>query len=129
MVWPKIKNAASAHGKKFSLFVFIGILKTVFTIALNGVLIDVFGISAFFGSSITAIIVFAGTYFAYVFCNVIKPKFMEYSVSTVGFIILQVVLISLMVYFLGISGTLSSAIVIVVLFVLRYAFFRNIGII
>jgi|SRR3989344_864041 len=129
MVWPKIKSTARKHGGKFSLFVFIGILKTVFTIALNGALIDVLGISAFFGSSITAIIVFVGTYFAYVYSDVIKPKFIEYSVSTIGFIILQVVLISMMVYFGGLGGALSSAIVIAVLFVARYIFFRNIGMI
>lgn len=125
----KAKQTVKEHGKLFSIFVLIGLAKSVLTIAMAWLLIDIIGLSGFIGSTITTVIMFFVTYYSYVFLKVVKPRFAVYAPITITFNILQIILITLLVDYFYISGALSSAIVLTSLFFIRYVMFRKIGLI
>lgn len=124
-----IRNKVRKHGKKFSLFLGIGILKSVFTIALSWLLIDIMSMKAIIGSTIVVVTVFILTYFTYVFLQVVKQAFLKYASTTVGFNIATILLITFFVDYVGLSGAVSSAVVAGLLFALRYLTFNKIGVI
>jgi hypothetical protein len=124
-----VKKNVKKHGKKFSLFLFIGILKAILLIALNWLVLDILHVWALLGSTIVIVTIFFVTYFAYVITKVIKPSFSKYTSATVVFNITTILLIWFFVDFIGFSGALSSAIVVGFLFILRYIFFNKIGLI
>jgi len=124
-----IKKIIKKHSKKFSLFLVIGIFKTILTIMLTWLIIDILKTKALLGSTVVVILVFFITYATYVITKVIKPRFIRYASATIGFNISTILLIWFFVDFIGFSGALSSAIVIGALFIIRYAFFNKIGLI
>lgn len=124
-----IKNNVKKHGKKFPLFLVMGIFKVILTIGLTWLFIDFLNIGALLGSTIGIIIVFFITYFMYAITKVIKPEFIRYTSATIGFNIATILLIWFSVDFVGFSGAYSSAIVIGILFIIRYVFLNKIGLI
>lgn len=124
-----VKGKAKKHGKKFSLFLIIGVFKTLISISLNWLFIDIMHLWALFGSTLATAIVFFITYYTYIAAKVIKPSFLKYTSTTISFNIITIGLIWVLVDFAGFSGALSSTIVIGSLFILRYLFFNKIGLI
>jgi len=124
-----VKKIVRKHGKKFSLFLLIGVFKAIFLISLTWLFIDVLHINALLASTIVVAIVFFITYFAYVIAEVIKTRFLKYMSATIGFNIAAVLLTWFFVDFIGFSGVLSSIIVVGTLFISRYLFFNKIGLI
>jgi len=124
-----VKNKVKKHGKKFSLFIIIGIFKTILIIALSWLFIDVLSIKALIGSTISVFFVFFITYFAYVITKVMKPRFITYMSTTTGFNIIAILLIWFFVDFVKLSGASSSTIVSGALFLIRYLFFNKMGLI
>lgn len=125
----EIKKKMKKYSKKFSLFFLIGVFKTIFSIWLMWVIIDILRINALIGSTIVVVITFFITYWSYIIAKVIEPRFLKYASATIGFNIATILLIWFFVDFIGLSGALSSAIVIGILFILRYLFFSKIGLI
>ena len=123
------KRKIRKHGKKFSLFFFIGLFKTALTIGLSWLFIDILQIWALLGSTIAVLTVFFLTYFAYLATRVIKPGFLEYTASLIVFSIATIILTWFFVDFIGFSGLISSAIGVGALFIARYYFFNKAGLI
>ena len=124
-----VKRNAKKHGKKFSLFLSIGILKIFLLVAFSWLTIDLLKINSILGSIISVAIVFIITYFIYVISKVIKANFLKYTSTAIGFNIVIMLLIWFFVDFVGFSGSASSAIVTGSLFIGRYLFFNKIGLI
>ncbi len=124
-----IKRAVKKHTKKFSLFMVVGIIKTILSILLTGLFIDILKLDALFSSTAVVVIVFFITYMIYVSTKLVKPQFMKYTSATIGFNIATILLIWILVDYVGLSGFISSAIVTITSFVLRYLFFNIIGLI
>ncbi len=124
-----IKNKVKKHGKKFPLFLIIGVVKTMLTIGLTWLLIDILNIGALLGSTIVVIIIFFVTYIMYIITKVIKPEFIKYTYATMGFNIATILLIWFSVDFVGFSGAFGSTIVTGTLFIIRYIFLNKIGLI
>lgn len=124
-----VKNKVKKHSKKFSLFLSIGIFKTIFSIWLTWLVIDIMHINALVGSTIVVVVAFFITYWSYIIAKMIKPRFLKYAYATIGFNIASILLIWFFVDFIGLSGALSSTIVIGILFILRYIFFNKVGLI
>ncbi len=117
------------HSKKFSSFLLIGIFKMPLSIGLTWLFIDILQIQALLGSIMAVVTGFFLVYFFYVKTKVIKPALMKYASATIGFNIVNILLVWVLVDFVGLSGALSSTIVIGLLFIFRYVFFSKIGLI
>jgi len=124
-----IERIVKKHSRKFSLFLIIGILKTILTIGLSWLIIDILGIQSLLGSTIVVTTVFFFTYVSYVMAKVIRPRFLRYSSITITFNVITILLIWFFVDFVGFSGAVSSTIVVAILFILRYIFFEKTGVI
>jgi putative flippase GtrA len=124
-----IRRLAKKHSKKFALFLAIGIVKTILTIFLSWILIDMLKFKALAGSTLVVVIVFFITYFLHRLTKVIKPAFVRYTSATFFFNLLTIAFVWVLVDFGGFSGALSSAIVAGTLFILRYVFFSRMGLI
>lgn len=124
-----IKKKVKKHSKKFSLFVFIGIIKAILLISLNWLILDILHVNTLLGSTTTIIIIFFFTYFAYTATKIIKPRFLKYASAAISFNIAIILLIWFFVDFIGFSVVSSSAITIGLQFIVRYLFFNKIGLI
>ena len=123
-----LADKTKKHGRKFTLFFVIGMVKMPVTVLLNWLLIDRLHVWALFGSAITTAAVVGITYIAYVATKVMKPAFLKYIYTNIAFNILTILLTWVLVDFAGLSGAVSS-LIIVALFLLRYASFNKMGLI
>jgi len=124
-----IKRKVKKHTKKFSMFILIGILKSLAIVLLSWIIIDLLKVKALIASTVIITIMFFLTYLAYIKAKVIKPRFLRYTSATISFSIATIMLIWFFVDFMGFSGALSSMIVVGTLFIVRYLFFNIIGLI
>lgn len=124
-----IKNKLKKHQTTLPKFLFIGVVKTFSAIFLNWLLIDLFEMDAFIGSSIAYILVFIGTYIAYVKSKTIHKGFIKYTIVVAAFNGLAIAMVTLMVKYGGLAGFSSSSITTAVLVLLRYLVLHKFGII
>ena len=124
-----VRKKVEKHKRKFSAFLLVGILKTVFTIFITWLIIDILKVKALIGSILVGVIIFLLTYVSYVMVNVIKARFIRYTIATVSLNIIMVFLIWFFVDIVGLTGAFSSAISVVALFLIRYLLFNLMGLI
>lgn len=124
-----VKSKVKKHSKKFSLFLIIGCFKAIIVILLNWIAIDILNIWALPGSTMVIIIAFLVTYMMYTKTKVIKPSFLKYTSTTFSFNIAVILAIWFLVDFVGLSGALSSTVIIAIQFGLRYLLLNKIGLI
>ena len=117
------------HRKKMSHFLAMGIVKSLLLIFLSWILIDILRLPAWSGSLGVVILGFFITYFLNVVTRLIKPGILKYFFGTLIFNILTFIFLWFFVDIVGLSGTVSTAIITVVFFFLRYIFFNMIGLI
>ena len=116
-------------GKNFVKYSVIGGIFTILSIFLMWFFIDIFKFSGLIGSAIPTILLFFGKYYASVFVDLIKPKFIKYSSTAIVFSLLTIFFMWLMVDVFSISAIVSSSAVTITLFVFRFLSFYFIGII
>ena len=124
-----VKNKVKKHSKKFSQFLVIGILKTIFFIYLSWLFIDNLKLPGWIGSMLAIVIVVIFTYLTYRVLKVIKSGFIKYILATFIFNIVTILAITLFVDVIGLTGAMSSTIVSGFLLVIRYTFLNKIGMI
>lgn len=123
------RKKLAKHKTTLPKFLFIGVLKTFSAILLNGLFIDILKLHAFVGSSIAYILVFIGTYIAYVKSGTIHKGFIRYTVVVAAFNGLAIAMVTLLVKYCGLTGFSSSSITTAVLVLLRYIVLHRFGII
>jgi len=125
----RMKRKLATHRTTLPKFLFIGALKTFSAVALNWLFIDVLEMAALIGSGIAYVLVFIGTYIAYVKSGTIRRGFVRYTVIIVAFNALAVLMVTLMVDHLDMAGYSSSFVTTVVLVFLRYLILYRFGVI
>jgi hypothetical protein len=116
-------------GKNFAKYFIVGSIFTLLSIFLMWFFIDIAKFSGLIGSTIATAIIFVGKYYGSVFIGLIKPKFIKYSSTAIVFSLLTIFFMWLMVDILGISAIISSSVVTISLFLLRFLSFYFVGII
>ena len=124
-----IKNKLKKHQTTLPRFLFIGVMKTFSAIFLNWLLIDILKLDAFIGSSIAYVLVFIGTYIAYVKSKTIHKGFIKYTLVVAAFNGLAIAMVTVMVKYGGMAGFSSSSVTTAVLVLLRYMALHKFGII
>ena len=124
-----IKSKLAKHKTTLPKFLFIGVVKTFSAIFLNWLFIDILKMDALVGSSIAYILVFIGTYIAYVMSKTIHKGFIKYTIVVAAFNLLAIAMVTVMVKYGGFAGFSSSSITTAVLVLLRYIVLHKFGII
>ncbi len=128
MLIDKIKSQIAVHKSTFLVFSIIGVLKTVSTVLLNWLFIDLVHLPAIMGSSIAYGIVFVGTYVTYIKSNTIHKGFIKYTILVLSLNLFSVFFVTYLVDYVGLTGYQSSMIATVSFFLLRYISFHKLGI-
>lgn len=126
----KIKNHKHFHiGKNFAKYLITGIIYTVLTIFLMWFIIDYIGIPTVVGASLVVVFVFFTKYYIYRAIRFMQKGFLKYTSTVISFHVANVVLMWLFVDILRIPTVISSSIVVVGLFILRFIVFYIIGLV
>lgn len=116
------------HGKNFTKYLIIGLIWTIFNVFFMWLFIDKLGFATIIGSSIVAFFLFFGKYCAYLIIHLIKSDFWKYFTSSIAFVIATPVLMWILVDLMQIPTVLSSLIITLGLFILRFLSFYFLGI-
>ena len=111
--------------KNFSIFLIIGILTSVAQALLLWLLVDNLKYPVFITTLIVALVVYLAKYYAYVSIGIMENKFIQYNIINLAILLLNVVVIWLMVNFLGFFASVSSVILAVTFFIIRFAMLSN----
>jgi hypothetical protein len=128
-IFALFREKLARHRATLPKFLFIGVLKTFSAILLNGLFIDLLKLDALIGASISYILVFIGTYIAYVKSGTIHKGFIKYTIIVAAFNGLAIAMVTLLVEYGGLAGFSSSSITTAVLVLLRYLVLHRFGII
>ena len=115
--------------RNFSAFTLIGGLFFVLAVAMNGIAIDVFGLSPAVAPLVIISGLFVAKYYVSLLTRVILPDFWRYTVANLAVTMVSTFTIWLMVHFGGLSGGLSTAIALGFFFVVRYAVLHSVNVI
>ena len=124
-----IKKKASGSTINFVKYVITGFIWAFLNVFLIWFFIDVAELSGLIGSTIVVIIILLGKYATYLFIGLIKPHFFKYLSTAIVFPVLNVFLIWLTIDIMGAPTVITSAIVAVLLFVLKFIAFNMLGLI
>ena len=123
------KTKTVGYAYDFGKYLFVGIIWTLLNIFLMWLFIDILGFSTVTGATIVVIGVFFGKYYSYRIIKLIKDQFTKYAVTNIAFSAAQIPLMWLFVDFVGISVVISSTIITVALYILRFICFYAVGLI
>jgi len=113
----------------FGKFLYVGAVWTIINIFFMWIIIDIWGMPGWLGSSFVVIASFLGRYYHYLRIGLIHDHFMKYTYTNIGFSLATIALMSLAVDILGFSAKLSSPIIIGGLFLLKFITFKKIKLI
>jgi len=102
------------------MFSIIGIFYAVLQIALLWWLIDILNYPTFIVTAIVVSLIYITKFYTYVWIKLMKKKFWYYNMVNVFLFVLNIVLIWVMVDYLHLLASVSSAIVTISLFISRF---------
>lgn len=114
---------------KFFRFSLAGGIWTVINIGMMWLLIDVWNLPAWLGSSIAVTILYVGRYYTYLLLKAMEPKFWRYVSASGVFSLFIIGAMTVAVDFLGFKALYASVVVTGLSFVLKYLFFKKIDLI
>ncbi len=117
------------RGRDFSKYLVIGVIWTFLNIFLMWLLIDYWRFPTIYSTVGASVLLFFSKFYAYILVGLIENKFLRYTSTVIGFYIANVFLMWLFVDVIGLKAVISSTIIVVGSFVLRFVFFHKIGLI
>lgn len=112
---------------RFLRYSLVGVVWTAFNIGSDVLLVDYWDLPGWLGTLIGLVILYIGRYFSYLLLKVIEPQFLKYVYSTAIFTLLIWGLKIVALDVLNYSALVSSPIITVLAFVLKYFFYKSIG--
>ena len=115
--------------KSFSAFTGIGIMYAVLQIVLLWLFVDILTFETLITTAVVATLLYVIKFYTYVFVKLMKNKFMHYNATNFIMLVLNILFVWILVDFLGMLASVSSALVSIIFFILRFVILRKVGII
>ncbi len=123
------RHVRETVGSKFFRFSVAGGIWTVINIGMMWLLIDIWHLPGWLGSTIGVVVLYVGRYYTYLLLKAMEPKFWTYVSASGVFSLLIIGAMTLAVDVFGLPALYSSVVVTGLSFVFKYIFFKRIDLI
>jgi putative flippase GtrA len=114
---------------KFVRFSLAGGIWTVINIGMMWLLIDVWHLPGWLGSSISIAILYVGRYYTYLILDAMEPRFWRYVSASGVFSLFIIGAMTVAVDFMGFKALMASVVITGLSFLLKYVFFKKVKLI
>lgn len=114
---------------KFFRFSLAGGIWTVINIGMMWLLIDVWHLPGWLGSTLSIVILYIGRYYTYLMLNAMEPRFWRYVSASSVFSVFIIGAMTVAVDFMDFKALYASIVITGLSFLLKYVFFKKVNLI
>lgn len=114
---------------KFFRFSLAGGIWTVINIGMMWLLIDVWHLPGWLGSTLSIVILYIGRYYTYLMLNAMEPMFWRYVSASSVFSVFIIGAMTVAVDFMDFKALYASIVITGLSFLLKYVFFKKVNLI
>lgn len=124
-----LRKLGGRWDSKFVRFSLAGGIWTVINIGMMWLMIDMWHLPGWLGSTIGVVVLYVGRYYTYLFLKAMEPRFWRYVSASAVFSLFIIGAMTVAVDLLGFMAAPSSVVVTALSFVLKYFFFKKVDLI